>query len=205
MKVLLSRLRRTVRSHRRLLAALLTGLAVWAGLTAVRPPGPATVPVLVTARALPGGTVLAAGDLVLRDLPADAVPDEHLDEPGQAVGRPLTVPLPAGSPLVPSSVVPKASLAAPGLTVLPVTLTATAAGLVEVGDRIDLLAADSEGVATVLAVRARVVAVLSVSGDSSPLSPARPGNPVVLVELRPETVSKVAAAANAGPLAFGLR
>lgn len=106
---------------------------------------------------------------------------------------------------MPSSVVSKASLATPGLTVLPVTLTATAAGLVEVGDRIDLLAADSEGVATVLAVRARVVAVLSVSGDSSPLSPARPGNPVVLVELRPETVSKVAAAANAGPLAFGLR
>lgn len=51
------------------------------------------------------------------------------------MGRPATLNTP-GAVLLPASVVSRESLAAPGMAVLPVTLASTAAGLIEVGDRI---------------------------------------------------------------------
>ena len=95
-------------------------------------------------------------------------------------------------------------LAGPGFAVLPVTLTATAAGLVEVGDRIDLLASDGDGEAARVASAVRVVAILE-SSPGSPLSPTRSSGPVVLVELTPAALPRVAAASARGALGFGLR
>lgn len=205
MKALQTQLRRLLRRHRRPLAALLAGLAVWAGLGVLRPPAPPTVSVLVAAHALIGGQTVTDRDVAVRPLPASALPVDFLAEPAQAVGRPLTVSVPAGAVLLPTSVVTKNALAAPGLAVLPVTLTATAAGLVEVGDRIDLLAADADGDAAQVAAAARVVAVLGTTQGSSPLSPAHSSGPVALMELRPEAVPRVSAAAARGPLGFALR
>lgn len=184
---------------------MLAGLAVWAALNVLRPPGPATTPALVAVRALQGGQTVGADDVAVRQIPLDAAPSDFLQEPGQAVGRPLTVSLPAGAILPPASVVTRETLAAPGLSVLPVTLTSTAVGLIEVGDRIDLLGADSESDAVLLASAARVVAVLSSPGGSSPLSPTQASGPVLLVEVRPASLARVAAAAARGPLGFGLR
>ena len=60
---LLGSFRRRVLRRRRLLAAVLTAVAVAAGLTATaRPPAP-TVTVVVAARDLPAGQVLSADDL----------------------------------------------------------------------------------------------------------------------------------------------
>lgn len=205
MKAFRSRLRRLMRRYRRVCAALLAGLAVWAALAVLRPPGPPTTAVLVAERALLGGQAVSAGDVAVRQLPLEMLPSEFLRAPGQAVGRPLTVSLPAGAVLLPTSVVNRNALATPGLAVLPVTLTATAAGLVEVGDRIDLLGSDSDSEASMLASAARVVAVLTTTQGSSPLSPVQSSGPVVLVELRPAALPRVAAAAARGPLGFGLR
>ena len=160
---------------------------------------------LVTQRALVGGVTVAASDVVERQLPLSALPADYLRAADQAVGRPLTVSLPAGAVLLPTSVVTRDALAAPGSAVLPVTLTATAAGLIEVGDRIDLLGADSESETGLLASAVRVVAVLDAAKGSSPLSPVQSAGPVVLVELRPAALPRVAAAAARGALGFGLR
>ncbi len=186
-------------------AAVLAGLAVWAALSVLRPPGPATTTALVTVRALPGGQTVTADDVAVRQLPLDAVPTDFLHDPAQAVGRPLTVPVPAGALLLPASVVNREALAGPGLSVLPVTLASTAVGLIEVGDRIDLLGADANSDAVLVASAARVVAVLSTPGGSSPLSPVQTSGPVLLVEVRPASLPRVAAAAARGPLGFGLR
>lgn len=199
-----ARLRRFLRSHRRLFAALLAGVAVWAGLTALRPPTPSTAMVVVTTRALSGGSTLAAADVQLVALPVAALPAAYLDATEQVLGRPLTVSLPAGATLLPSSIVSRDALAAPGMTVLPVTLAATAAGLIEVGDRIDLIASDEDSVAPV-ASAARVVAVLAGGDESGSFGRNPGGGPIVLVELRPDVVTKVAAAAARGPLGFGFR
>ena len=205
MKALRTRLRRLTRRYRRLSAAVLAGLAVWAALSVLRPPGPPTSTVLVTQRALVGGVTVAASDVAERQLPLSALPADYLRTADQAVGRPLTVSLPAGAVLLPTSVVTRDALAAPGSAVLPVTLTATAAGLIEVGDRVDLLGTDSEAETGLLASAVRVVAVLDGTKSSSPLSPVQGSGPVVLVELRPAALPRVAAAAARGPLGFGLR
>ncbi|MFT4293886.1 MAG: SAF domain-containing protein [Micropruina sp.] len=205
MKALQSRVRRLLRRHRRLFAAVLAALAVWTALGVLRPPDPPSVSVLVAERALVGGRTVAAGDVAVRRLPASALPTDYLNDPDQALGRPLTVSIPAGTVLLPTSVVTKNALAAPGLAILPVTLTPTAAALVEVGDRIDLLASDAGGDPALVASAARVVAVLASGSDSSPLSPRQSAGPVVLVELRPDALAKVSGAAARGPLGFGLR
>ena len=55
-----------------------------------------------------------------------------------------------------------------------------------------------------VASAARVVAVLAADTQSG-LAPARDDGPVVLIELRPDALAKVAAAAAQGPLGFGFR
>ena len=201
---MLARLRRVVRTRRRLLAALLVGLAAWAALTALRPAPPPTVPVLVAARTISGGVVIGPDDVVVRDLPQNVLPETYLTAAEEAIGRPATLALPAGAVLLPASVVTRNSLASSGMAVLPVTLVDTAAGLIEVGDRIDLLGSSGDDTATV-ASAARVVAVLGADGSGSALTPSRSSGPVVLVELRPDALAKVAAAAAQGPLGFGFR
>ena len=204
MKVLFARLRRSRRTYRRVVAAVLAGAAVWAGLTALRPESPATVAVLVAAGPLTGGVVIEPGEVSVLQLPSAAVPAQYLTDPAQAVGKPATLPVPQGAVLLPASVVSREALAAPGMAVLPVTLVNTAAGLIEVGDRLDLIGSEQHGAAPV-ASGARVVAVLSTRQGESSFSPVSSDGPVVLVELRPDALAKVAAAAASGPLGFGFR
>lgn len=192
-----------LRTRRRLIAALLAGVAVWAAITAIRPAEPATAAALVTTRPVQGGAVLAGADVEVRQVPVAALPQEYLGQLEQAVGRALTVALPAGAVLLPSSVVSREALAAPGKAVLPITLAATAAGLIEVGDRIDLIGSTQDASAT-LASAVRVVAVLRSESDGG-LVPSQGSGPIILVELNPATLPKVAEAASRGPLGFGFR
>jgi Flp pilus assembly protein CpaB len=196
---------RFLRARRRLVAALLVAVSVYAGLAALRPGEGATVDALVTLRPVAGGTRLGPDDVAVARLPADAVPPEALSDPVAVTGRALTVSLPARAVLLPSSVVVKDSLTAPGLAAVPLTLSGAAAGLVEVGDRIDLIAAEPEsGVPSVVADAVRVVAIVTPPADRSPLTASAAG-PVVLVEVRPEQVARIASLAAQGPLGFGIR
>ncbi len=141
---LLRPVRRAVLARRRLLAALLTAVAVAAGLYATASPPPDDVPVTVAARDLPSGAVLTEDDLrsagfAPGSAPAGAVPD--------AVGRTIAAPLRAGEPVTDVRLVgPALTEGYPGRTAVPVRLPdAGMAGLLSVGDRIDLVAADPQG------------------------------------------------------------
>ncbi|RIQ19477.1 SAF domain-containing protein, partial [Jiangella rhizosphaerae] len=70
----LHRLVRAAGWHRRLLAGGLAAAAVAFAIEAASPGAPATVDVVVAARDLPGGTVLAADDLTTAAFPPGAVP-----------------------------------------------------------------------------------------------------------------------------------
>jgi Flp pilus assembly protein CpaB len=161
---------------RQLLAAALLLAAV---VVALRPdpstsafgPAPAGTAVVVAARDVPAGAVLARADLRIASLPADLVPAGTAHEVSAVLGRTLAGALRRGE------AVTDTRLVGPGLTTglgpqessaTPVRLAdAQAAALVRPGDRVDVLAtpvetAGSAGAADAVEVAAgvRVLAVL---------------------------------------------
>jgi Flp pilus assembly protein CpaB len=185
--------RRAVLRRRRPLAALLAAVAVAAGLQAAAPPAPVRVGVLVAARDLPSGVVLAAGDLTRAAYSPGTVPDGLATG---AVGRTLAAPLRRGEPVTDVRLVGPALVRDhPGLAAVPVRLPdAAMVALLRVGDRIDLVAADPQGsparvVATDVPVLALPAAV-EASGVAGPL----PGR-LVVVGVPDEEVPLVADAA----------
>ncbi len=177
----LGRGRRAVLRRRRPLAALLLGVAVLAGLRAVAPPPPATVAVPVAARDLPAGLTLTGDDLDTRRLPRAAVPDGVLPTPA-ATGQALAAPVRRGEPLTDARLTGPALLRGyPDRVAVPVRITDPAvAGLLRVGDEVEVLAVDADG------GDARTVAVARVAGlpppeDGPGASSAAPAGRLVLL------------------------
>ena len=191
------RLHRVVVLRRRWLAAGLAGLAV---LVALRGTGPPTVPtraVVVAAHDLPGGGTLAAGDLVVRRVPAGAAPS------GRAVtadlgGRTLASPVRAGEVLTDRRVVAPSLVAGyPGLVGVPVRLgEAGVLRLLRPGDVVDVLAAPVRGGgrAWVAAPAARVVTIPTGHVEEATSVEAVGGGLVVLA-VPPEQVAGLVTAA----------
>jgi Flp pilus assembly protein CpaB len=151
--------RRAVLARRRLLAAVLTAVAVAAGIHAATSPPPAEVKVRVAARDLPAGAVLGAGDLRTVGFAPASVPSGLADH---AAGRTLAAPLRQGEPVTDLRLVgPALTDGYPGLAAVPVRLPdAGVVGLLRVGDRVDLVASDPQGgSASVVATNAPVLAI----------------------------------------------
>src|SRR5262245_43322414 len=129
---LLRPVRRAVLARRRLLAALLTAVAVASGLHAATAAPPARVQVLVAAHDLPSGAVLAVGDLRTVGFSPGSVPDGAVADPA---GRTLAAPLRAGEPVTDVRLVgPSLTDGYPGLSAVPVRLPdAAMADLLTVG------------------------------------------------------------------------
>lgn len=166
--------RRAVLRRRRPLAAILVGVAVLAGLSAVRGPQAPGVEVLVAAHDLAAGTTLATGDLTRVRWPAGSVPTGAVRQAG---GRVLASPLRSGEPVTDVRLLGPALSEDPDVVAVPVRLPdAASVGLLTVGDHLDLVAADPQGAAAAREV-ARDVAVLAVpatsEGDSSAGAPGR--------------------------------
>lgn len=164
---LLTRVRRAVLRRRRLLAALLTAVAVATGLHAAAAPPPARVVVRVAAHDLASGTVLGADDLATARFAPGSVPAGVVEDP---VGRSVAAPVRRGEPLTDVRLLgPSLTADDAGLTAVPVRLPdAGMAGLLHVGDRIDLVAADPQGAAVARVVAAGVpVLALPPPGDGS--------------------------------------
>lgn len=182
--------------RRRLLAAIFAALAVGSALRAIAGPPPPTEPVLIAARDLPSGSVLRAGDL--REVPVDPelVPAGALERQ-DALGRTTAAPMRAGEPLTDVRLVQASMLRGyPGLVAAPVRLgDADAAGLLRVGDRVDLLAADPAGsAATVVASNTPVVAI-PARGPASELGAAEgDAGALLIVAVREETARSLAQA-----------
>ncbi len=177
--------------HRRKLAVLAAVTAVLASVAAATPSPPDTVSVVRLDLSLPGGAVLAAGDLDLAEVPTDAVPDGALADPGQAVGRMLSGPGARGQVLTGLALVALRTSGA-GRVVAPVRLAdPDVAALVRPGDRVDVLAADPQSPEA--AVVASGVRVLTVP-QRDPTA-AGPDGVLVLLEVDRRTASALARAA----------
>ena len=166
------RLRRRLLAHRRLIAAVCTGLAVAAGLQVTAGPPPATTTVLTAAHDLAGGAVVRAEDLrPVRFMPG-SVPRGVITSAAQAVGRTTSTPVRAGEPITDVRLLGGSMLQGyPGAVAAPVRIgDAGAVALLRIGDRVDLLAADPQtGRATVVADNAPVIALPTPGPDQSGL------------------------------------
>lgn len=154
--------RRTVLLRRRLVAATFAAAAVLVALQAAAPPPPATVSVTVAARDVAPGALLGPGDVEQREVPPAVVPDGAA-ETETLVGRTTAGPLRRGEILTADRVLGSSLLAAhPGMVAVPVRIPdAGSVGLLRVGDRVDVAAADPRGAepAHVVAPAARVLAL----------------------------------------------
>ena len=131
------------------LAALVVLLSV---VRALAPPAVATSPVLVASRDLAAGDVISDGDLRQVDWPSDLSPPpgDHATAAG-LLGRSLASPVRAGEAVTDARLIGPGVLTGQpaGTLAVPVRLgDAAAAGLVAVGDRVDLIAGASPDAAS---------------------------------------------------------
>lgn len=184
--------RRAVLARRRLLAALLTAVAVATGIHAATAPPPASVAVTVAAQDLPAGTVLSADDLTSHEFAPDSLPDDLVVAP---VGRVLAGPLRRGEPVTDVRLIgPALTEGHPELTAVPLRLPdAAMVDLLRVGDRVDLVAADPQGgTADVVAVG---VPVLAIPRPDSEQTASGLSGRLVVVGAFPSDVPAIAASA----------
>jgi len=137
-------LRRHHPGRRRLAAAGLAAGSVAAALQVLAPRPPAGEPVVVAAREVPAGAVLAPADLAVVRRPPSLLPSGAVADRSAAVGRTVGSGLRPGEPLT------DARLVGPGLLVgrplgdvaAPVRIAdGEAAALLRAGDRVDVLQA----------------------------------------------------------------
>ncbi len=188
--------RRALRRHRRTLALLATLAAVLAGLTALAPPRAETVTVVTAARTLTGGSTVRVEDLDRTQLPPGAVPDGAWTSPDELIGQTLAGPVPAGQVLT-STALLRHRASRGGTVVAPLPLADDrVSGLLQAGDQVDVLAADTQsGKTRVVASAVRVVTgAIAADGDA----PGTGG--LVLVEVPPATATALAAAASTSVL-----
>jgi Flp pilus assembly protein CpaB len=181
--------RRAVLARRRPLAAALTAVAVAAGVHAVAAPAPPQVSVPVAAHDLPAGTVLAPDDVTHAEFAPGSVPDGLATA---TAGHTLAAPLRAGEPVTDVRLVgPALTEGYPGLAAVPVRLPdAGMAGLLRVGDRIDLVSADPQGGAA--SVVASDVPVLAIPDAEPEVSASGLAGRLVVVGAPPTEVAAIA-------------
>jgi pilus assembly protein CpaB len=195
---------RQLTRHRRVVAAALLGLSVLLALSAVRPAAPPTTDVVVTTRDLPSGALVAATDVRTVAWPSRLVPGGTLAAVDGVVGRRTVGEIRAGEPVTDVRLTTPDGLAAAAgddRVAAPVRLAdASVGGLLESGALVDVIAADGQGSARVVA---HGVPVLSVSatdatGDSF-------AGVLVVLSVESSTATELAAAAAVGPLSVALR
>jgi Flp pilus assembly protein CpaB len=183
------RVRRVVLARRRLLAALLAGVAVTAGVQAATAPPQPAVGVLTAAHDLPAGAVIGGDDLVTVDFAPGSVPNGAARD---VVGRTLAAPVRRGEPVTDVRLVgPALTSGDPELTAVPLRLPdAGMVELLDVGDRIDLIGTDPQSSgAAVVASGVPVLAIPRPAADADGSS--QPGG-LVVVGAAPTEVTRLA-------------
>jgi Flp pilus assembly protein CpaB len=199
--------------RRRLVVAVLTGVAVVSGLSAVRPAAPATRRVWVAARDLPGGQPLSGPDLRIERMPIPDVPHGVLPASTTLAGMLLAAPMRQGEPLTDVRILSSALLRATdesGDVAVPVRVAdgpATLA-LVRAGNLIDVIAAsdaDNGGRPTTFTVVHDVRVLATPSRD--PGDGADSGDPagLLIVEATDRQAAALARASTGAELSIAVR
>jgi Flp pilus assembly protein CpaB len=198
--------------HRPTLAGGAAAVAVLAALPVLAPGADPAVSVLTAAQDLRWGAALTADDVVVVQLPADAVPDGALRSVEEGRGRLVTSPVRRGEPITDVRLVGPSLLAEPGLVAVGVRVAdAGLVALLRAGAVVDVLAAESDdafdrpvgpGSAEVVASSVRVIAV--PGGKQSTIAGTLDGA-LVLVAATEAQAARLAAAQATSRLSVILR
>lgn len=149
--------------------------------------------VVVATRDVPAGATLADSDLQVAEVPSSYVPKGATSDASELVGRSAIVDLSEGL-AVPASAVQGASTSTlaqavgDGMVAYSVAVSTDdgLAGLLRVGDRVNVLAGASGTEAAVVAEGVRVLAL-----DASTTTPAQAGYATVTVEVTPDEATEL--------------
>jgi len=201
-------LRRAVSWHRRKLAVVAAMAAVLTGINAALPPGPSTVEVVRTTSRLEGGAAVSRDDVALVALPVEAVPEDAATHLEEVLGKTLTAPVPQGQVLTGLSTLAAGRGASAGRVLAPLHLAdADLAALLEVGDTVDVIAADTEARAAAVVARGVRVAALPRAPETGGIggSASSSDGALVLVEVDSRTATVLAQSAVTSTLSVVLR
>ena len=187
--------------HRRKLAVVAAIAAVLTGISAAAPAGPVMITAVKARTQLAGGTVLTASDISVDRVAAADVPEGVVTSPDDLVGKTLAAPVAENQMMTLLATTTARSAVSPGHVIAPLRLADSAqAALLQPGDVVDVVAADSEAEqAAVIAASARVVTVPDVPDDRA--GPA-PEGALVLVDVDAQTATALAQAAATAALSI---
>ncbi|NED94650.1 hypothetical protein G1H11_04930 [Phytoactinopolyspora alkaliphila] len=191
---------RSIGWRRRLLAAGLAAAAVALAIEAATASSPTGVEIAVAAHDLDGGAELGVDDLATATVPPDAVPDGTLNA-DELAGRVVAGPVRAGEPITDHRVVGPALLDGWGedLVAAPVRVADEGAtSLIRPGDRINLLAAATDGVGDTRVVASDVPVLTVTAAQDSVLAEGA----LLVVAATPESAAELAQAAVTSRLSF---
>lgn len=181
-------LRRTVLGHRRLIAFVLTAVAMLAALRSLAAPAPPMEMVEVASHDLAAGSTLTASDLTEQRRPKSTLPEGLVRHP---VGRTVAGGVRRGEPITDVRLIGR-SLAAPGLSAVPVRLPdAAMASLLRPGDHVDLYATDASAGGTTSIARDVLVLGVPVEKDARNTVTGSLGGRLVVVGVPPDSVHDV--------------
>ncbi|MFD1212624.1 Flp pilus assembly protein CpaB [Arthrobacter sp. GCM10027362] len=199
-------MRRLVRRHHRLLAALLLCAAAGLAVQALSPAPLSTVPVVVAAEDLPAGTVLSAAHLAVHAHPAAAGPAGSTAVPADLLGRRLASALRAGSPVLDTSLVGPGLLTGspPGTVAVPVRpADPSTVQLVNPGQLVDIVLSSGNGfeqpaASTVLARSVPVLWKADGATAAAGLLDSTPSAGLVVVAASPAEATALASSSSRG-------
>jgi pilus assembly protein CpaB len=191
--------------HRRKLAVVAAVAAVLIGISAARPPDPPSLDVVRATHEISAGTVVSFDDVRLDRVPRAAVPDAPLTGLDAVVGRTSTGAVAAGQVLTQLDLgTPHATR--PGAVVAPLRLAdAEIAGLLRVGDRVDVIAVGSSGGKAEVMARDVLVVGLPQPNANGGLAGGDASGPLVLVEVDLDTATALNGMAAGGRLGVVFR
>jgi pilus assembly protein CpaB len=188
--------------HRRKLAVVAAIAAVLTGISAAAPEGPAMITVVKAKFQLPGGTIVAAADLMVDSAVASDVPDGVLTDPNVLVGKTLAAPVAENQMMTLLTTTAARSTLPSGHVIAPLKLAdSSLTALLRPGEVVDIVAADpqAEQPARVIASGARIVTVPEVPDDRA--GPGPDGG-LVLIDVDSHTAALVAQAAESATLSI---
>lgn len=203
------------RRHRRGLAGASAAVAVIGMGMAIRPPPPATEPLVVAAGDMAPGHRLAQADLTIAPVPVGGRPPGTSVDPGELLGRVLAAPVARGEAISSMRLVSPAGWPGPaGTTPVPVRFSDPGAGrMLAAGLRVDVLAATGPALeapgadaapASLIAEDVLVLAVLGTEdeGTAAPLLADAPDAPLVVLAASRAQALAIAGAQADGHLSF---